>query len=271
MLHLTFRSAPLLQWQALLSLPIAGFVIGLTGPFASYVDMGFWPRIVHFMLCVTVIGTAAIVTSYLVARRFFQGYWPLWAALAVDLALVVPGAAVVYASLSVFAPHVVAHLNPVHLLWQNLLIGLVFRGLSLLASWRRIGEGRQARMAPPDGSPHRNFSERLPFELRSAPVLALSSEDHYLRVHTPSGEALIHMTLAAATLLLPGGFQVHRSHWVARDAIKSASGAKIELITGLCLPLSRHRSKEFREWMDTRPQPFRQMAGATGDANFQEG
>jgi uncharacterized membrane protein len=117
MLQFRSRSAPLLRWQALLSLPVAGFVIGLAGPFATYVDMGFWQRILHFVLCVTVIGTTILVVSYLVARRFFQGYWPLWAALLVDLALVVPGAAFVYASLSHLAPNVVAHINPVHLLW----------------------------------------------------------------------------------------------------------------------------------------------------------
>jgi hypothetical protein len=250
MLQLNSRSAPLLRWQALVTLPVAGFVIGLAGPFASYIDMGFWPRIAHFILCVTIIGTATLVVSYIVARRFFQGYWPLWAALIVDLALVIPGTAVIYSSLSYFAPNVVSHFNPIHLLWQNLLIGLMFRALSLLASWRRIGEGRHAADEQLTAAPYAKFNERLPLALRPARVLALSSEDHYLRVHTPSGEALIHMTLAAATKLLPDGFQIHRSHWIARTGIKSVNNAKIELITGLCLPLSRHRSKEFYEWLD---------------------
>jgi LytTr DNA-binding domain len=249
MLYLKSRSAPLLRWQALLSLPVAGFVIGLTGPFASYIDMGFWPRIAHFVLCVTTIGSAALVVSYFVARRFFQGYWPLWAALLVDLALVGPGAAIVYASLSWFAPNVVLHVDPAHLLWQNLLVGLIFRALSLLASWRRIGEGRHTGTVWQDPVPNSAFNDRLPFPLRSSPVLALSSEDHYLRVHTPSGEALIHMTLAAAMELRPDGFQIHRSHWIAREGLKSATGVKVELITGLCLPLSRHRSKAFQEWL----------------------
>jgi LytTr DNA-binding domain len=249
MLMMNSRSAPLLRWEALLSLPVAGFVIGLTGPFASYIDMGFWPRILHFMLCVTVIGTTALVASYLVARHFFQGYWPLWAALAVDFALVIPGAAVIYASLSYFAPNVVSHLNPLHLLWQNLLIGLLFRAGSLLASWRRIGEGRHVGDEALGSVPTSKFTERLPMALRSSPVLALSSEDHYLRVHTPSGESLIHMTLATATTLLPDGFQIHRSHWVARDGIKSFRNGKVELATGLSLPVSRHRSKEFNEWL----------------------
>ena len=251
----------MLRWQALLSLPIAGFVIGLAGPFATYIEMGFWPRILHFMLCVTTIGTTILVVSYMVARRFFQGYWPLWAALTVDTALVVPGAGFVYASLSYFAPNVLSHVHLAHLIWQNLLIGLMFRALSLLASWRRIGEGRLAGKEPPDSVPDAAFNERLPLALRSSRVLALSSEDHYLRVHTPVGEALIHMTLAAAIEMLPGGFQIHRSHWVARYGVKSVRNGTVELITGLCLPLSRHRSKEFHEWLNSNSHASELFAG----------
>lgn len=250
------RSAPLLQWQALVSLPIAGLAIGLTGPFASYIDMGVPQRIGHFTVCVSVIGSAALVVSYLVARRFFQGYWPLWAALAVDMMLVIPGAAVVWTSLRFFAPDVVTHVEPVHLLWQNLLMALIFRALSLLASWRRIGEGRHTEQPLHDPGGDAGFRANLPFELRASRVLSLSAEDHYLRVHTPSGEALIHMTLAAATELLTDGFQIHRSHWVARDAIKSLGTAKVELITGLSLPVSRHRSKAFQQWISAQiPSP----------------
>lgn len=250
---LTARSAPLLRREALLSLPVAGFVIGLTGPFASYIDMSFWGRIFHFILCVTVIGSAALVASYLVARRFFQGYWPLWAALAVDLALAIPGAAVVYASLTYFAPKVAANVDPANLLWQTVLMGLLFRAGSLLVSWHRIGEGRHAGDEALVALPPTSFNERLPQALRSSPVLALSSEDHYLRVHTPSGEALIHMTLAMASTLMSDGFQVHRSHWVARDGIKSVRHGKVELATGLALPVSRHRAKEFNEWRAAAP------------------
>lgn len=256
MIYLKSRSAPLLSWQTFFTLPVAGFVIGLTGPFASYVDVGFWPRIAHFMLCVTIIGTTTLVVSYSVARRLFQGYWPLWAALTVDLALVIPGAVVIYASLGHFAPNVLDHFDPIHLLWQNLLIGMIFRSLSLLASWRRIGEGRYTHDEQLTAEPQAKLNERLPLALRTAQILALSSEDHYLRVHTPSGEALIHMTLAVATKLLPDGFQVHRSHWIARAGIKSTNNTKVELITGLCLPISRYRSKEFYEWLNKNGLSF---------------
>ncbi|ESQ77748.1 LytTR family DNA-binding domain-containing protein [Asticcacaulis sp. AC402] len=207
-------------------------------------------RLVHFTLCVSVIGAGSIGLSYAVARRWFQGYWPLWAALCVDAVLAVPGAVVVYISLAVFAPAVAGQIDPVNLIWQNLLMTLIFRAVSLVLSWGRIRDGGQIEASQVvDGTA--DFRAKLPRELRGQPVLALSSEDHYLRVHTPTGEALIHMTLADAQGLLPGGFQIHRSHWVSGEAIRKTWGDKVELVTGLSLPLSRHRRKAFDQWLET--------------------
>ena len=39
MSFLTFRSAPVLPWRALASLPLIGVVLGLIGPFGSYSGM----------------------------------------------------------------------------------------------------------------------------------------------------------------------------------------------------------------------------------------
>lgn len=247
---LTYRSAPLLRWQALIWMPVAGIILGLIGPFGSYTGMTIADRIGHFVLCVTLIGGCSLILSYDVARRFFQGYWPLWAALCVDLGLTLPGAAVVYGSLSLFAPGVVTNVQPVSLIWQNLLMTLIFRVISLALSWQRIREGGQVEMPPEVVQEAPAFHARLPRGLRTQPILALSSEDHYLRVHTPKGEALILMTMAEAVAQLPHGFQIHRSHWVADTAIKDTRNDKVELVTGLSLPLSRHRRKAFDAWLD---------------------
>jgi hypothetical protein len=247
---LTFRSAPVLPWRALISLPVIGLVLGLIGPFGSYSGMSLAERTGHFMLCVTLIGSASLIVSYAVARRFFQGYWPLWAALLVDIALALPGAAVVYLSLRLIVPGVAAHLEPTQLLWQNLLLTLTFRAVSLLVSWARVRDGGQVDTPAQPVEASSDLRAKLPRSLRAEPILALTSEDHYLRVHTPKGEALIHMTLADATALLPHGFQVHRSHWVANTAIKSVGTNRVELVTGLTVPLSRHRRRAFEAWLD---------------------
>ncbi|WP_443751113.1 LytTR family DNA-binding domain-containing protein [Asticcacaulis solisilvae] len=247
---LTFRSAPILPWRALVTLPLAGLILGLIGPFGSYSGMSLFERIGHFMLCATLIGSASLIVSYAVARRFFQGFWPLWAALLVDLALTGPAAAVVYLSLHLIVPGVAARLQPLDFLWQNLILALIFRAVSLLISWARIRDGGQIETSAPSAEAASDLRAKLPRGLRAEPVLALSSEDHYLRVHTPKGEALIHMTLAEAVEGLPHGFQIHRSHWVADTAIRSADANRVELVTGLSLPLSRHRRKAFDAWLD---------------------
>lgn len=254
MSFLTFRSAPVLPWRALVALPLAGLILGLIGPFGSY-GMPTAARIGHFMLSVTAIGSASLIVSYAVARRLFQGYWPLWAALSVDAVLAIPGTVVVFLSLRLVAPDAAAHVRPVDLLWQNLLLTLVFRAVSLAVSWGRIRDGAAvvSDSSPPSTEREAGIRAKLPRPLRAEPILALTAEDHYLRVHTPRGEALIHMTLAEAASGLPRGFQVHRSHWVADTAIRSVGDGRVELVTGLSVPLSRYRRKAFDAWRDAAP------------------
>ncbi len=89
------------------------------------------------------------------------------------------------------------------------------------------------------------FAERLPIGLQSARILALSAEDHYLRVHTDAGDALILMRLsdAIAEIEAANGLQTHRSWWVARDAVTSAKRSEskgvISLANGVEVPVSR--------------------------------
>jgi DNA-binding LytR/AlgR family response regulator len=53
-------------------------------------------------------------------------------------------------------------------------------------------------------------------------IIALETEDHYLRVHAVGGSALILMRMADAVALLDPrlGAQVHRRWWVAEAAVE---------------------------------------------------
>ena len=76
-------------------------------------------------------------------------------------------------------------------------------------------------------------------------ILALSVEDHYVRVHTLGRSEMILMRLADAISEVSGldGLQVHRSWWVAKDSIISAKrdGRNLRLVlsNGLEIPVSR--------------------------------
>jgi hypothetical protein len=99
---------------------------------------------------------------------------------------------------------------------------------------------------------------RLPAHQRTADILAVSSEDHYLRVFTDAGESLILLRLSDAIAELDGieGAQVHRSWWVARNAIGSAErhgrNWQFSLNSGLIVPVSRVNVRVLREagWLN---------------------
>lgn len=69
-------------------------------------------------------------------------------------------------------------------------------------------------------------------------ILALESEDHYVRVHGPRGSELLLIRLRDAIAEMDGlpGEQTHRSWWVARDAVESVHsrgrGCEIKLVNG---------------------------------------
>jgi hypothetical protein len=97
------------------------------------------------------------------------------------------------------------------------------------------------------------FMERLPAKLKGAVIYAVSSEDHYLRLHTSKGSDLILMRLTDAIVELEGleGAQTHRSWWVAKDAVESTrrDGDKMVLILkgDVEAPVSRPNVRPLRE------------------------
>ena len=100
-------------------------------------------------------------------------------------------------------------------------------------------------------APEARFLDRLPAHLGSD-LLALEMEDHYVRVHTALGSELILLRMRDAVGELEGidGAQVHRSWWVARDAVEDVKrdGRNLRLVLpgGLEAPVSRARIAELK-------------------------
>lgn len=124
---------------------------------------------------------------------------------------------------------------------------LVMSGLAIFLSHRRPAPAVAASSGPV------KFLERLPLKLRGAEVWAVEAQDHYLRLHTSRGQDLILMRLADAVAELEGieGAQVHRSWWVARDAVANArrgdGRATLTLKDGSEVPVSRTYARLIRE------------------------
>lgn len=116
----------------------------------------------------------------------------------------------------------------------------------------RLIQTRRSAITHSDTAPPK-FLERLPLKLRGAEVWAVQAEDHYLRLHTSKGQDLILLRLADAVDELQGieGARVHRSWWVAREAITDAKRgdgrAILTLKDGAEVPVSRTYAGLLRE------------------------
>ena len=97
---------------------------------------------------------------------------------------------------------------------------------------------------------------RLPIEKRGA-VQYLTMQDHYVEVVTDKGNELLLLRLADAIVELAGvdGMQIHRSHWVALEAVAASrrEGGKLLLTMkdGVELPVSRPYVKDVRAALDS--------------------
>lgn len=127
-------------------------------------------------------------------------------------------------------------------------ISLVMTALNYFIHWpgKVIAETPPAAQTPQTEAITTRFTDRLPLPLRSAKVIALEAEDHYLRVHLDVGQStLILMRLSDAIAELPAnaGAQTHRSWWVAKDAVhgvtKAEGRATLMLVGSLEAPVSR--------------------------------
>ena len=104
----------------------------------------------------------------------------------------------------------------------------------IVAGWTMIEQVRRAR------------SQGVPVSLPVASdVLCLQMEDHYVRIHRPGGSTieLMPMKAAIARYGRPDGLRVHRSWWVARDAIRAVDQEgrnwRLVLDNGQIVPVAR--------------------------------
>ncbi len=94
--------------------------------------------------------------------------------------------------------------------------------------------------------------QRLPVDKRGD-LVALSVEDHYVRIRTIRGEEIVLLRLSDAMneVAPQSGLQVHRSHWVASAAITAArregDRAVLSMTHGPDIPVSRRYVPALKE------------------------
>jgi hypothetical protein len=223
-----------------------GVFLSLFGPFGSPLRIVLLRVVQNFVYCWA--GSLLGLLSARVAWRLGLWRWGLFGVgLSTGFIMAPAMMLVVWLTAAVLRGEPLPVRDLPDMLWEVLLISL---GSSVLTVFVMRGASRPAAAAPP--APPK-FLERIPLKLRGGELWAVEAEDHYLRLHTSRGQDLILMRLADAVDELEGieGAQVHRSWWVARDAIADArrgdGRAMLTLKDGSEVPVSRTYARVLRD------------------------
>ena len=227
------------KWRPFLAATAVGLLLGFAGPFGTY--PAFPPATRYaFWLGMTAAGAAAALAAdaVLPAARLRAGAARIGA---VALLSALPMTFVVAWTMSLIQPGRVFAPQQLPLLFAcvaavQLLVVCATRLIPVTAPDAEASAPAPALAEPaPEAVPAAfpaALLSRLPPEIGSD-IVALETEDHYLRVHAAGGSALILMRMADATALLDPrlGLQVHRRWWVAEGAVAGVrtEGQKLSL------------------------------------------
>ncbi|HUD30999.1 MAG TPA: LytTR family DNA-binding domain-containing protein [Novosphingobium sp.] len=221
---------------------VLAVVVGFLGPFGTYLEADFpmrvWNWLVHLMgayvlVRPTISFLMALAAATSLPRNALLGWGVVLASF--PLALVWQwGASVFFHGLGGFAG-----LLPFAFLSATAILTVVLGARRIDEGLRRSPAAPEVALPSPDTAPQTTPSPiesdlpapgasgpRLRARLAPSfegPVLALQSEDHYVRVHGMKASPLLLMRLRDAIAEMDGceGQQVHRSWWVAREGIAS--------------------------------------------------
>lgn len=235
-------------------------VLGLSGPFGTFARLNLAERLVYWLAIVALTYLVGLVCARL-AQQGLRHHIRRPAL----LELVAAGLAGTPVTLVVLAINLIAFAGdpgvPPLFLWVSCSL------IAVLAAVIRQQLPGAAPLQPAPGQPAAAVGpspmvaavprdvpaivERLPADKRGA-LLALSVEDHYVQVITSRGRGLVLIRLGDAIRETQpvAGLQIHRSHWVALEAVtgvqRSEGRVLLVLASGDVLPVSRSMLPQVR-------------------------
>lgn len=238
---------------------LVGLWIGALGPFGNFYAGPLGVRLTFHLA----IMAANVVALGLAIRLAIWGGRQLgitpWIATpaAIVIACVPLSAIAELLGVALF-PHLEYVLSPFDWYFQTLLLLLPI-GCAYVAALVLIQASATGSTSTPPNlncAPRAATRPRLHGRLTSSTVgeiVALSAEDHYVRIHTVSGSQLLLMRLSDAIAEMDDaeGLRTHRSWWVSRHAIHSMQldrrGGRLTLQSGLEVPVARSALGRLRD------------------------
>ncbi len=229
------------------AMAIVGLIMGFAGPFGTFELLDLLPRLAYWLAIVGATYGVGFACS-VVGERWLAGRLPhLWSRRVV-IGLLAGGpitAAVVAINVVAFGG---GDRDPIHVVVLWLYITAIAVGVMLISVL--VERAVHPATVPDAAAPP--LLERLPRPQRG-PLLSLSVADHYVDVVTTRGHALVLIRLSDAIreAAPTPGLQIHRSHWVALDAVARAVRVEgklmLELTDNRRLPVSRSYAAAVRE------------------------
>jgi hypothetical protein len=236
-------SAAATRWAVdLATLAAIGLLMGFLGPFGSD-RIPDSDRYIYWMVCMVGGGVIGIVADDLLSSWLVG----TWRRVAVVSTAMTPAVSLLVLTTEHFLLggrlDVEGFLRLLWQVWPILLAVMVVRALV----WRRPPARVETRtvIAPPLPEAEAAFRRRLSAKRRAARLIAIEAHDHYLKVHTDAGAELVTLRFGDALDELAGahGWRVHRSWWVAADAVEDVrwrrGAGELRLVGGLTAPVSR--------------------------------
>ncbi|MEM7042008.1 MAG: LytTR family DNA-binding domain-containing protein [Pseudomonadota bacterium] len=145
-------------------------------------------------------------------------------------------------------------------------LDLAFSGDPNSSALQRISSSQPSASPPEtaadlDGKPSERKSsplERRFPEIAGRTLIAIEADEHYVRLHTDAGSkhVLYRFRDALKDVEELAGLRVHRSWWVAEDAVESleptASGFELMLKGGLIAPVSQTYRRDVQRAIEAR-------------------
>jgi hypothetical protein len=225
----------------------ASLLLGLTGPFGTYDSLPLPGRFAYWTATVLATYFAGGATVFLLVQSLWtEGTRQAWHYGAAGAVSGLPVATVVWGiNAAVFGTGQGEGIAFLPLLGYCVVIaGLVSMLIAVFTSqYERAASAAATTVAP--AAPERpRVVDRLPPAQRGQ-LTHMSMQDHYVDVRTDRGGGLVLMRFADAVAETDGadGMQIHRSHWVAREAVGNAVRRDgklfLKLTDGTELPVSR--------------------------------